>query len=73
VCWAIVGHLVVGMLAGYVVLADRSHREMQPERPEVVVSVSVVAEDQSTVQGILRDAGAKRVGVSGPGATISRP
>lgn len=41
VSWLIIGHLLAGMWAGYVLLADRSHREMAPDRsPEFVVSVA---------------------------------
>jgi hypothetical protein len=32
VCWMLIGHLIVGMIAGYWVLADRTHREMAPDR-----------------------------------------
>jgi hypothetical protein len=61
VCWGIVGHLTVGMLAGYVVLADRSQREMEPERPEIVVSVSSVAEDIDRVKTVLEGSQASPV------------
>jgi hypothetical protein len=72
VCWGIVGHLVVGMIAGYVVLADRSEREMEPERPEVVVTVLVPEPQLPTAYATLRESGAKRVTVSG-GSVTSRP
>jgi hypothetical protein len=39
VSWIIVGHLIAGMLAGYFVLADRTQREMPPDRPISVLTV----------------------------------
>jgi Zn-dependent protease with chaperone function len=39
VSWIIVGHLIAGMLAGYFVLADRTQREMPPDRPVSVLTV----------------------------------
>jgi hypothetical protein len=39
VSWMIVGHLIGGMLAGYFVLADRSQREMPPDRPVSLLTV----------------------------------
>jgi hypothetical protein len=62
-CWAIIGHLVIGMIAGYVVLADRSHPEMEPERPQVVVRVLVDQSYVGRVHAILREAGVGRVTV----------
>jgi hypothetical protein len=45
VCWIIVGHLIAGMLAGYFVLADRTQREMPPDRPVSVLTVHGLADD----------------------------
>jgi hypothetical protein len=39
VSWIIVGHPIFGMLAGYFVLADRTQREMPPDRPVSVLTV----------------------------------
>ena len=39
VSWIIVGHLVAGMLAGDFVLADRTEREMPPDRPVSMLTV----------------------------------
>ena len=39
VSWLIIGHLLAGMLAGYLLLADRSQREMAPDRAAFVVTV----------------------------------
>jgi len=39
VSWIIVGHLIAGMLAGYFVLADRTQREMPPDRPVSLVVI----------------------------------
>jgi len=39
VSWIIVGHLIAGMLAGYFVLADRTQREMPPDRPVSLLTV----------------------------------
>jgi hypothetical protein len=72
VCWTITGHLVIGMIAGYVVLADRTHPEMEPERPEVVVTVRIPPADVGRVHGALRGAGARRVIVPGPAGATSR-
>jgi hypothetical protein len=64
VCWAIIGHLVFGMVAGYVVLADRSHPEMEPERPQVVVTVRVAPAELEGTHAALRAAGARRLTVT---------
>ena len=40
VSWIILGHLIVGMLAGYFVLADRTQPEMPPDRPVSLITVS---------------------------------
>ena len=40
VSWLIIGHLLAGMWAGYVLLADRTHRELAPApAAEMVISV----------------------------------
>jgi hypothetical protein len=72
VCWEIVGHLLAGMLAGYVVLADRSEREMEPERPEVLVTVTAPSGDIEQLRAILQSSGADRLEVLSTVAT-SRP
>jgi hypothetical protein len=51
VSWIIVGHLIAGMLAGYFVLADRTQREMSPDRP---VSVLTVRDLDSSHAGRIR-------------------
>jgi hypothetical protein len=55
VCWIIVGHLVAGMLAGYFVLADRSQREMPPDRPLSVITAHGLADvDAQKARKLLR-------------------
>jgi hypothetical protein len=54
VCWGIVGHLLIGMIAGYVVLADRSHPEMEPERPQVVLTVRVAPDQRTELSAMLK-------------------
>jgi uncharacterized protein YneF (UPF0154 family) len=43
VSWIIVGHLIAGMLAGYFVLADRTQREMPPDRPISTLTIRYLA------------------------------
>ncbi len=55
VSWLIIGHLLAGMWAGYLLLADRSHREMAPDR-ERCVTVSVKCRNEAeaeTARGLL--------------------
>jgi hypothetical protein len=55
VTWIILGHLVAGMLAGYFVLADRTEREMPPDRPVSVLIVSgLPPPDAGRVRRLLR-------------------
>jgi hypothetical protein len=55
VCWTIVGHLVGGLLAGYLLLADRSEEEMPPDRPVSLLTVrGVPASDLRRVRTTLR-------------------
>jgi hypothetical protein len=55
VSWIILGHLIVGMLAGYVVLADRTQSEMPPDRPVSLLVVSgLEARQVDLVRKILR-------------------
>ncbi len=66
VSWIIMGHLVVGMVAGYVVLADRTHPEMPPDRPLTVIKVRVPESDAARLAQTLADHGAREVEVMGP-------
>lgn len=54
--WLIAGHLLAGMWAGYVFLADRTSPQMTPDRsPGVVVSVRCGSEgERETVRQALR-------------------
>jgi hypothetical protein len=55
VSWIILGHLIVGMLAGYVVLADRTQSEMPPDRPVSLLIVGNLERKQAdSVRKILR-------------------
>jgi len=55
VSWIIVGHLIAGMLAGYFVLADRTQREMPPDRPVSVLTVQGLTDDDAEkVRHLLR-------------------
>ena len=68
VCWIIVGHLIGGMLAGYFVLADRTQREMQPDRPVSVINVRVEPSEGKRVRRLLRAQRPVEVRVAGPAA-----
>jgi len=57
VSWIIVGHLIAGMLAGYFVLADRSQREMPPDRPVSLLTVGVEPRDIKRVRRLRRSHG----------------
>jgi hypothetical protein len=55
VTWIIVGHLIAGMLAGYFVLADRTQREMPPDRPISILTIRHLAPRESKgVRHLLR-------------------
>ena len=47
ISWLIVGHLIAGMFAGYFVLADRTQREMPPDRSVSVLTVHGLADDDA--------------------------
>jgi len=53
VSWLIIGHLLAGMWAGYVLLADRAHRELAPGRQSVFV-VSVRCSDDAEAKAARR-------------------
>jgi hypothetical protein len=53
VCWALIGHLVVGMIAGYWVLADRTEREMEPDRNPWLLTVRCSEEQAAVVRGVI--------------------
>lgn len=46
ISWGIFGHLIAGMWAGYVLLADRSKREFAPPAAEPRTIVSVRCDDR---------------------------
>ena len=54
VSWIIVGHLIAGMLAGYLVPADRTQSEMPPDRPESVLTVHGLTDNAEKVRHLLR-------------------
>ena len=55
VCWTIVGHLIGGMLAGYLLLADRSAEEMPPDRPVSLLTIRDLPEaDVRRVRRVVR-------------------
>jgi hypothetical protein len=53
VCWALIGHLIVGMIAGYWVLADRTHRELSPGEPRTTLTVLCSETEAQRVHQIL--------------------
>lgn len=53
VSWLIIGHLLAGMWAGYLLLADRSHREIAPGR-ETSVTVSVNCRNEAEAESARR-------------------
>jgi Zn-dependent protease with chaperone function len=65
VSWIIVGHLIAGMLAGYFVLADRTQREMPPDRPVSVLTVYGLADDDAQkARDFMRSHGAVQLSVT---------
>jgi hypothetical protein len=65
VSWIIVGHLIGGMLAGYFVLADRTQREMPPDRPVSVLTVYGLADDDAQkARDFMRSHGAVQLSVT---------
>jgi hypothetical protein len=74
VCWTIVGHLVGGMLAGYFVLADRTQREMTPDRPLTLLTDRDIAEgDSKNVQRLLRSHHSVKVTAGRSHGSVPRP
>src|SRR3990172_7941107 len=70
VCWIIVGHLIGGMLAGDFVLADRTQREMPPDRPVSLLTVrGVEPREGRRVRRLLRSRSPLRLNVARPGAS----
>lgn len=67
--WAIFWHLIVGMWAGYALLADRSHPEMAPDRDASrAARLTVRCPDQQRAEelrGLLREYGATEPGEGG--------
>jgi hypothetical protein len=58
VSWLIVGHLIAGLLAGYFVLADRTQREMPPDRAVSLLNVRDLGpRDRHRVKRLLRRQG----------------
>ena len=58
VTWAIFWHLLIGMIAGYVLLADRSQNEWRPGKK---AALTVTCADPESIRGLedaLRSAGA---------------
>lgn len=53
VSWLIVGHLLAGMWAGYVLLADRSHSEIAPVG-EVAIDVSITCNHAAELEAARR-------------------
>ena len=70
VAWIIVGHLIAGMLAGYFVLADRTQREMPPDRPVSVLTIRDLDSIQARrIRGLLRSHDPLEVCISSPHAS----
>ncbi len=62
--WAIFGHLIAGMWAGYLLLSDRSRHEFNPDRAadETLVTVRCRTRSEIDVAGVvLRSRGARSV------------
>jgi hypothetical protein len=62
VSWAIFAHLLIGMWAGYALLADRSSREIGHGRP-VRLTIPCANIDATALAQHLRDLGATKVDV----------
>lgn len=53
VSWLIIGHLLAGMWAGYVLLADRTLRELAPRR-EAAIMLSVMCGNEAETEAARR-------------------
>lgn len=60
VSWAIFAHLLIGMWAGYFLLADRTEREFRPAQPVTLV-IRCANIDADTVRATLRGLGATEI------------
>lgn len=59
VSWAIFAHLLIGLWAGYALLADRSGRELAD--PEETLSFQISRDEATALARALREAGAVKV------------
>lgn len=60
ISWAVFAHVLIGLWAGYALLADRTEREMMPSAPgQLVVRIGI--EDASRVREALRTVGATNI------------
>lgn len=60
VSWAIFAHLLIGMWAGYLLLADRTEREIGRAQP-VILTLRCANIDPNTISARLRELGAAEV------------
>lgn len=63
VSWAIFAHLLIGLWAGYILLADRTERELGRAR-HVILVIQCANIDADTVRAKLRELGATDIRVS---------
>lgn len=69
VTWAIFAHLLIGMWAGYLLLADRTARDLPAARAATAVLVLTTPEDADLIATRLRQLGATSVDVPSSAAT----
>jgi hypothetical protein len=67
VSWAIFMHLLIGLWAGYLLLADRSGRELG--EPETTIVLQAERGEASALARALQEAGASRVVIQAPTTT----
>jgi hypothetical protein len=67
VSWAIFAHLLIGLWAGYFLLADRTERELGRARPVILV-IQCANIDADTLQAKLRECGSTDIRVSAQSA-----
>lgn len=66
VTWVIAGHLLAGLWTGYALLADRTHREMAPDRAsETGATITVRCRSEEELQAVRRTLGEMNIKMEG--------
>lgn len=61
VTWAIFWHLLIGLIAGYALLADRTNPEWRPGRKATLEVSATSAAEAAEIEAVLKKAGARTV------------